>query len=77
METVQKHPVKSFRTARVGQMLTMNYATDTQYAVTITQTGSTDWGTYWAELTDRRGVSIIVKDTDLDKFDLKAVKKYE
>jgi hypothetical protein len=77
MKTIEKHDVNSFRRARVGQMMTMNYATKTQHALTITQTGVTDWGTYWAELTDRRGVSIIIKDTDLDKFDLKAVKKYD
>ena len=77
MKTIEKYPVTSFRKARVGQMLTMNYAQPNQHAVTVTQTGSTDWGTYWAELTDRRGVSIIVKDTDLDKFDLKAVTKYD
>jgi hypothetical protein len=77
MKTIEKYPVTSFRKVRVGNMLTMNYDTKTQHAVTVTQTGSTDWGTYWAELTDRRGVSIIVKDTDLDKFDLKAVNKYD
>ena len=77
MKTIEKHDVQSFRKARVGQMMTLNYAQTNQHAVTVTQTGMTDWGTYWAELTDRRGVSIVVKDNELDKYDLKAVTKYD
>jgi hypothetical protein len=77
MNKVTKYPVQSFRKARVGQMMTLNYAQTNQHAVTITQTGSTASGTHWAELTDRRGVSITIKDTDLDKYDLKAVTKYD
>jgi hypothetical protein len=77
MKTIEKHDVQSFRKARVGQMMTLNYAQTNQHAVTITQTGSTDTGVHWAELTDRRGVSIIVRDNELDKYDLKAVTKYD
>jgi hypothetical protein len=77
MKTIEKHDVQSFRNARVGQMMTLNYATKNQYAVTITATGTFDNGTYWAELTDRRGTSIFVDDNDLGRLDLKAVKRYE
>lgn len=76
MKQVVKFPVESLRTVRVGHMLTTDYMKPTMHAVTVTAVGIGSDGVPWAELTDRKGVSILVNDTDLDKHDLKAVTHY-
>lgn len=75
MKTVEKTPVRSFRNVKVGHMLTTDYMKPTMHAVTVTAVGIND-GVAWAELTDKRGVSILVHDTDIDKHDLQSVNDY-
>jgi hypothetical protein len=57
-------------------MLTMDYMKPTMHAVTVTAVGIDRHGIPWAELTDRNGVSLTVKDTELDNYDLQSVNEY-
>jgi hypothetical protein len=76
MKQVTKTPVRSFRLVKNGHMLTIDYMKPTMHAVTVTAIGTDRHGIAWAELTDRAGTSIVVKDTELDNYDIQSVNDY-
>lgn len=76
MRQVVKHPVTSLNGVQVGHMLTCNYQKPSQHAVTVTQTGETDWGTRWIEIVDKDAVYQIIKETELGDWDLSSVNNY-
>ena len=76
MEPVTKYPVTSTEGMKVGHMLTMNYKTPRERAVTITAIWYDKDKVKWIEIADRDNVKTAFNENELDNYDIKSVNNY-
>lgn len=76
MQPVTKYPVTSLEGMQVGHMLTMNYQTPRQRAVTVVDTWRDHQNIRWIEIADRDDVRQAIAENELTEYDIKSVNNY-